>query len=324
MVRIAVDLMGGDASPQEIFEAALAIAKEIFADSSLILLAQHSILPHLRSAYGPFPDAISFLTTEEVVEMDESPLLAVRRKKGSTMMAGIRLLQEKKADAFLSCGNTGALVAFATLYLNPLPSIDRPALLVMVPHAKGRVVVLDVGANIAPKPGHLLSYAVMGSLYRQCLLGESNPTIGLLNIGTEEQKGTQELKETYHLLQQEFNGQFLGNVEGREVYQGKIDVLVTDGFTGNVFLKTSEGISRFLVEYLQKNFAVDEIVSHLHQRFDYSKHPGAFLCGVEGVIVKCHGYSETQALINGLRGAHELVKKNLVGQLKTLLSKKAL
>ena len=252
--------------------------------------------------------------------MEEPPLFAVRRKKDSSMAAGMRLLREKKIDAFVSSGNTGALVAFSKLHLPMLPQIERPALLVMMPTAKGKVAVLDVGANISPKPHHLVSYALLGALYRQCMLGEKNPTVGLLNIGVEEQKGTQELKETYKTLQNKFGSHFLGNIEGMEVFQGKIDVLVTDGFTGNVFLKTSEGISSFLAEYLKNHFGLPETVSHLRQQFNYSEHPGAFLCGVDGIVVKCHGFSDKYALMNGIRGAFTLAKKQIISCLKAKLS----
>ena len=202
-----------------------------------------------------------------------------------------------------------------------LPHIERPALLVMMPTEKGKVIVLDVGANISPKPHHLVSYALLGSFFRTCIFQEKAPKIGLLNIGVEEQKGTKELKETYQLLQEKFQERFLGNIEGREVFQGKIDVLVTDGFTGNVFLKTSEGISSFLAEYLQKHFGVPEIVSHLYQQFDYSEHPGALLCGVDGIVIKCHGFSDRTALMNGIRGAFTLVNSNILPQLKAHLQR---
>jgi glycerol-3-phosphate acyltransferase PlsX len=311
--------MGGEASSLEIFEAILAIHHEIDSGDSLIAISQHSVLPLLRRTYGSSVNAIEFCTTEESIEMEEAPLLAVRRKKDSSMAAGIRLLKEKQIDAFVSSGNTGALVAFAKLHLPMLPNIERPALLVTMPTEKGKVVVLDVGANIKPKPNHLVSYALLGSFYRQCMFQEDNPSIGLLNIGVEEQKGTQEVKEAYQLLQKQFQGSFLGNIEGREVFQGKIDVLVTDGFTGNVFLKTAEGISSFLAEYLGKHFPIPETVSHLHQRFNYAEHPGALLCGVDGIIVKCHGFSNKQALKNGIRGAFTLAKKEILSRLKEKL-----
>jgi phosphate acyltransferase len=318
-LRVAVDLMGGNSPPIEIFKAVLELSKEIHREDILIVLAQHAVLPALRSSFHNLPSSIEFITTEEAIEMEDAPLFAVRRKKDSSMAAGMRLLKEKKVDAFVSSGNTGALVASAKLYLPMLPSIERPALLVTMPTEKGKVAVLDVGANIAPKAHHLASYALLGTLFRHCMFGEQNPTVGLLNIGVEEQKGTEELKEAYRLLKQTFKDRFLGNIEGREVFQGKIDVLVTDGFTGNVFLKTSEGISTFLAEYLQHHFTIPETIAHLHQRFDYSEHPGALLCGVDGLIIKCHGFSDKRALMNGIRGAFTLANANLLSQLKHLL-----
>ncbi len=311
--------MGGDSPPQAIFEAVLAISKEINPPDALVVIAQHSILPELRRTYAPFSPSITFITTEEAIEMEDAPLLAIRRKKDSSLAAGMRLLNEKKIDAFVTTGNTGALVALAMHHLNKLPHIERPALLIQMPTEKGSVTVLDVGANIAPKPHHLLSYALLGSLYRQLIFHYPSPMIGLLNVGVEEQKGTKEIKEAYRLLQEKFPRQFVGNVEGREVFQGKIDVLVTDGFTGNVFLKTSEGISSFLAEYLKKHFEVPHIVSHLYNQFNYSKHPGAFLCGVDGVIVKCHGFSDRTSLINGIKGAFSLVNAHIIPKLTSQL-----
>jgi glycerol-3-phosphate acyltransferase PlsX len=319
VVRVAVDLMGGDSPPQMIFEAVLAFSREIAPGDLLFAIAQHQIIPELRKIHNAIPPSIVFITTEDAVEMEESPLLVVRRKKNSSLGAGMRLLKEKKVDAFVSTGNTGALIAFALLHLPRLPQIERPALLVMMPTAKGKVAVLDVGATIAPKSRHLVDFALLGSLYRQSLFQEKSPTVGLLNIGVEEQKGTKEIKEAYHLLQEKFQERFLGNVEGRDVFQGKIDVLVTDGFTGNVFLKTSEGISTFLVEYLQHHFKVPEIVSHLYHQFNYSEHPGAFLCGVDGIVVKCHGFSDQRALMNGIRGAFTLARTDILSQFKNSL-----
>lgn len=311
--------MGSSSSPQIIFEAVLAISQEVGPSDTLVCLAQHAILPQLREKYKGWLPSIEFITTEEAIEMEEPPLLAVRRKKNSSMAAGMRLLKESTIDAFVTAGNTGALVASAMHHLPMLPHIERPALLVTMPTEKGKVVVLDVGANINPRPQQLVSYAHLGSLYRHCIYGENSPTIGLLNIGVEEQKGTKELKETYQMLQEIFQTRFLGNIEGREVFQGRIDVLVTDGFTGNVFLKTSEGISSFLAEYLQKNFDVPEIVTHLYQQFNYSEHPGALLCGVDGLVIKCHGFSDNAALKNGIRGAFALVRDNLLSKLKEKL-----
>lgn len=316
-VRVAVDLMGSDSPPQGLFEAVQLVNQELGPDDTLIVIAQHAVLPGLRALLRAGDQPIEFITTEESIEMEETPLFAVRRKKNSSMAAGMRLLKDHAIDAFVSTGNTGALVASAMLHLSMLPPIERPALLVMMPAENGKVAVLDVGAHISARPEHLVHYARLGSLYRECLYGELKPTIGLLNIGVEEQKGTKELQETYHLLQEAFSERFLGNIEGREVFQGKVDVLVTDGFTGNVFLKTSEGISTFLAQYLQSHFDVPEIVSHLYQQFNYSEHPGAFLCGVDGIVIKCHGFSDKKALINGIRGAFTLARSNILSHFKS-------
>ncbi len=309
--------MGGDQSPLEIFEA----VKDVCAttDYRLVVFATH---PLCSSLSEKLPLHAELFGVEDAIEMDEPPLLAVRRKKNSSMAAGMRLLNEGKLDAFISTGSTGALVATSSLHLKKLPGIERPALLVAMPTAVGEVVVLDVGAGVLPKPYQLVTYAKLGSFYRQIMHGLKGPKIGLLNIGAEEQKGTKELKEAYRLLKESFGQYFLGNTEGREVFQGKVDVLVTDGFTGNVFLKTSEGISRFLVDYLSQEFGVPEIISHLHQRFNYTEHPGAFLCGVEGLVIKCHGYSDRAALVNGIRGAAILVEHAIVSKIKDLLLKR--
>ncbi len=318
-VRVAVDLMGSDSPPQDIFEAVQVVNQELGPGDKLIVIAQHAVLPHLRALVHPRDPTIEFITTEESIEMEEPPLFAVRRKKNSSMSAGMRLLKEHAIDAFVSTGNTGALVASAMLHLPMLPQIERPALLVMMPAENGKVAVLDVGANIVARPEHLVNYALLGSLYRECVYGDLKPTIGLLNIGVEEQKGTKELQDTYHLLQEAFAEKFLGNIEGREVFHGKVDVLVTDGFTGNVFLKTSEGISTFLAQYLQTHFDVPDIVSHLYHQFNYSEHPGAFLCGVDGIVIKCHGFSDQNALMNGIRGAFTLARSSLLSYLKSKL-----
>ncbi len=306
--------MGGDRPPEALFEAVLQCAKTT-TDRFVVL----AIDPYCSQLSKTAPSNIEFIHAQEAIGMDESPLLAVRRKRQSTLAAGMRLLKLGELDAFLSTGNTGALVATALLHLKMLPGIERPALLVSMPTAKGEVVVLDVGANISPKPHHFVSYGQLGSLFRQCYHDFAAPKIGLLNIGSEQQKGSKELKESFQLLQNTFKDRFLGNIEGREVFQGKVDVLVTDGFTGNIFLKASEGMSHFLVDYLADRFQAPEIVSHLNRKFSYAEHPGALLCGVEGIVVKCHGFSDRTALINGINGAIDLARHQVIQRMKAEL-----
>lgn len=317
--------MGSDQSSHAVFEAVLRVSREIDPSILLVAIAKHSCYSDLKRQHADFgatASPIEFITTEESIEMDEAPLLAVRRKKRSTMAVGLRLLKEGNLDAFVSTGNTGALVTTAMLHLPLFPGIERAAFLVMLPNGERGLAVLDVGAHISAKPEHLVDYAFLGRLYRKCVHGIKDPTVGLLNIGVEEQKGTKELKETYLLLQKRFPEQFLGNIEGKEVFQGKIDVLVTDGFTGNVFLKTSEGVLHFLMEYLSTSFAtkshaeIQRAIAHLYQQFNYSEQPGAFLCGVEGIVIKCHGHSNTKALMNGILGAIELAKGQVIQKMK--------
>ena len=317
-MRIGVDLMGSDRKPEEIFSAVLEVSKQIDEKHTLVVFGTKEALSALA-----IPAAIETEVATEVVEMGDAPLLAFRRKKNSSMSLGITHIKEKKIDAFVSTGNTGALMATALFSLKRLPNVARPALMVIMPNGQRDVVVLDVGANLAPKPEHIVSFAKMGTAYRQVAHGIENPTCGLLNVGAEEQKGPKELKETYCLMQETFKEAFKGNVEGREVFHGKVDVLVTDGFTGNVFLKTCEGISSFLFDYLHEKFAdaesINKIASHLYENFNYSKHPGALLCGVDGVVVKCHGHSNKQALVNGILGALSTAENGVLEKLKARL-----
>lgn len=328
-MRLGIDLMGGDRSPLYIFDAVLQARTELPSSAVLVVFVHYSICSELQQLFAESTlknaraASIEFVSTEDVIDPEDPPLLAVRRKKNSSMVVGIRLLKEKKVDAFLSTGNTGALMASAMFHLSMLPGIERPALLVILPSGKHGVAVLDVGANIAPRPEHLIGYAKLGMIYRQCAHRIRTPTVGLLNIGTEQLKGTESIKEAYAALSAYFKdnrASFKGNVEARDVFGGAVDVLVTDGFTGNVFLKTCEGVSAFLIEYLASEKSTSETGTRLKQQFNVSKHPGALLCGVDGIVIKCHGNSDTPALISGIRGAAALVKSRMIEKMKERLN----
>jgi glycerol-3-phosphate acyltransferase PlsX len=237
------------------------------------------------------------------------------------------MLKSHKIDAFISAGNTGALMAGAKILLPMLEGIERPALLTLLPTKNKPVAVLDVGANVACKPHHLVQFAKMGLAYQKSR-GIVCPTVGLLNIGSEKEKGTENVKEAYEALL-ELNGKetiFLGNIEGREVFEGKVDVLATDGFTGNIFLKTAEGIAAFILDRLNDavlSSAAPELkvaVNHLEQLLHYAEYPGAILCGVDGIVVKCHGHSNEHAFINGIKGAIRLVEHKFLEKIKKQLS----
>jgi len=326
---VGIDLLGGDNHhPDYILETLNEIYSRVNDPLRLLVFATPDIVPHVerfeqlqgdRLAEG----ALLYHEVEEVIHMDDDPLLAARRKKGSSMSVGMRLLKEKKIDALISTGNTGALIANARMHLPLLEGIQKSALITLLPTKKSPIAVLDIGANIECTPENLVQFAQMGLAYQKSR-GISHPRIGLLNIGTEEKKGRGELRETYKLLQKfntsSENPVFIGNVEGKEIFSGNVDVLVTDGFTGNVFLKTSEGISSFILETLHENQAILPFSKHLLNRLEkelYSaEYPGAILCGVSGIIMKCHGDANPEALSNGVQGALRLVNGNFISKME--------
>lgn len=332
-MRIGIDLMGSDNSPSVLYEAVLKAASELDLSTTFVVLATQEVTDELSTISHPAITSTScarivFHSVSEFIAMDDEPLTAIRRKKGSSIVSGIHLLKKHQIDAFVSAGNTGALVTSAALYLPMLDGIHRPALLAVVPTQAHPVAVLDVGGNVYCKAHHLVEFAKMGSAYQQCCLGIAAPKIGLLNIGVESNKGTFELRQAYQLLKeythQHSNSrmQFLGNIEGREVFQGNVDVLVTDGFTGNVFLKTSEGVSSFIFERLSslnRHASTSKTIAHIQSYFNYSEYPGAVLCGVEGIVIKCHGSSNSKGMYNGIKGAVDLIQKQLIAYLKKAL-----
>ncbi len=267
---------------------------------------------------------LSFHPSKETIAMDENPLLALRRKKQASVCVGLRLLKEGRLDAFVSAGNTGALVSASKFILGTLPSILRPALLALMPTKKEPVAVLDVGANLQAKAAHLVQFSRLGAAYQQAR-GIAHPRIGILNIGSEASKGTSELRLAYKALSGEPG--FAGNIEGKSVFDGEVDVLVTDGFTGNVFLKTAEGIASLVLDRLQAHPSLQDTrarLSDLQRHLHYAEHPGALLCGVAGAVVKCHGYSTPQAFANGIRGAVEFAVSGFPALLSEKLSQQSL
>jgi glycerol-3-phosphate acyltransferase PlsX len=252
--------------------------------------------------------------------MDEDPRAALRKKPGSSLCVGVKLLHEGKIDAFVSAGNTGALVLAAKLFLTTLPGIRRPALLALMPTKKRPIAVLDVGANIQTKAPHLVQFALMGAAYLVSR-GIERPALGILNIGSEPIKGTSELRRAYHLLEEIAQGtpfRFAGNIEGKSVFEGAVDGLVTDGFTGNVFLKTAEGIASLILDRIDASLPkatrlqVSTQIADLHRHLHYAEYPGALLIGVRGIVVKCHGYASPQSFANGVKGAIDLVQSRFM------------
>ena len=319
--RIGIDLLGSDTDPDVLFHAVLAFAKDLDPALSLILFGTEELFLKVTP-----PERTSFVKVPEVITMDDDPLSAIRQKKNSSLSQGILMLQRKEIDAFVSAGNTGALIAMSILSLSMLPGIDRPALLTLLPTKSREMAVLDVGANTTFKTDHIFQFAQMGIAFQKTR-GKVAPTVGLLNIGSEEKKGTPEHREAYQKLQllNIESTVFVGNIEGRDVFQGNIDVLVTDGFTGNVFLKTSEGTSAFILDELQKRLpanlpsAFTDCFQKLRTKLHYAEYPGALLCGVDGIVMKCHGDSTPQSLIHSIQGAKALVQNSFLEKIKSQL-----
>ena len=255
----------------------------------------------------------------EVIQMGEPAASSVRRKRDSSIVVGINLVKEEKADAFVSAGNTGAVVCAATLGLGLLPGIERPGIAVITPTLKGFSLIIDVGANIEAKPKHLLQYAIMADAYLNYILNKPHPRIGILNIGEEESKGTELIKETHQLLEKS-NLNFIGNVEAKDLFSGKAEIILCDGFVGNVALKVTESVAEtmqvFLKKHLSNNFLGKLGILFLSRSFrrfrkdlDYSEYGGAPLLGVNGVVIIGHGRSNVNAIKNAIRVAKEEVER---------------
>lgn len=313
-LTIGIDLMGSDNAPQVLLEA---LHKASWPSSVDLLLIG---TPEFEKSASPF----RYHTAPEFISMEENPLTALRRKKNASMCVGMRLLKQGKIDALVSAGNTGSLVSSAKMILSTLPGIHRPCLLALMPTKKNPVAVLDVGANVQAKATHLVQYALIGAAYQKTR-GISNPTIGILNIGSEALKGTSELRLAYQALKKNPSIHFAGNIEGKSVFDGDVDVLVTDGFTGNIFLKTAEGIASLILDRLHAHIPPDTLkklqpqLTDLQRHLHYAEYPGAILAGVKGIVIKCHGYSTPKAFINGIHGAIALANEKFIAILKNKL-----
>ncbi|GAB4186427.1 MAG: phosphate acyltransferase PlsX [Simkaniaceae bacterium] len=305
-LQIAVDLLGGDTSPAEFIsffkDNASLFSRKVHLK---VFIAEES--EAVKTPKLPSNIEISFLKASQFIHMEDEPAKAVRHKKNSSLVQGIQMLKERKIDGLISTGNTGALLAASKIYSKTFPDISRPALLALIPTKKHPIAVLDVGANISCKPHQFLEFANLGTAFQKTL-GVEYPKTGLLNIGVEKQKGRNELRQAYLSLQQMKN--FTGNIEGREVFEGNIHVLVTDGFTGNIFLKTAEGVSSFILDQL-KNVSSSEL-GKIKKELNYNKYPGAIIAGVDGLIIKCHGYSSPHSIFLTLQKMIALIDQNFL------------
>ena len=311
--------MGGDVAPENPVAGAVRAARELPIE--VVLVGKRETIEKQLTSYPQRPANLSIVHAPEVIGMDESPVASVRKKRESSINIGVELLKRREVDAFVSAGNTGAMVSASTLLVGLLPGIERPGIAILLPGVKGDTLLIDVGANIDPKPIHLLQYALMGESYVRCVLGKSRPTVGLLNVGEEETKGTEFIKETYGML--EASGvNFVGNAEGGDIFSGEFDVIVCDGFTGNVALKTAESLAQAINQLLRRSLAMSPITRlgawlardafrQLRKEIDYAERGGAPLLGVDGVSIIAHGASSGKAIKNAIRVAYESVRHEL-------------
>ncbi len=317
MRRIAVDAMGTDAAPQPEVEGAILAARERLAE--ILLVGPEERLKRELARRGERCPGVEVVHASEAVTMKDAAAKVFRRKRDSSIRVAARLVREGKADGLISAGNTGAVMTTVKIVLGMLEGVDRPALAAVFPTSQEKAaVLLDVGANVDCKPQHLEQFAVMGEIYYRVIFGAERPRVGLLSIGEEEHKGNDLTRESLHLLKQ-LPLNFVGNVEGRDLYNGRVEVIVCDGFIGNVALKISEGlievISRLLKEALSSTLSskVGYVLSrkafqNFKKRVDYSEYGGAPLLGVRGVCIICHGGSNANAIKNAIRVAAEFAE----------------
>ncbi|MHB8156024.1 MAG: phosphate acyltransferase PlsX [Desulfocucumaceae bacterium] len=314
--KILVDAMGGDNAPGEIVAGALRASRE---GIGIILVGDRdSILKEI----GNESHYIDIIHTTETIAMGEQPAVAVRRKKDSSIVKSIQLLKEGAGSAFVSAGSTGAVMAASLLGLGRIKGIDRPAIAGVLPTEGGGTVLIDVGANVDCRPKNLIQFGIMGHLYSQKILGVKNPRVGLLNVGEEDSKGNDLTQEVFPLLR-ESGLNFIGNVEGRDIFDGKTDVVVCDGFVGNIALKVGEGLALALLHMLKEEVSRSWLsrfgamltlpaLKAVKKRVDYAEYGGAPLLGVNGVVIVCHGSSTALAVRNAIKVANNAASGGLV------------
>lgn len=328
-MKIAIDAMGGDYAPKEIVAGAVAAAKDN-QDVEILLVGDESqIKAQLTETQ---PGNLRIIHASEIVESEDEPVRAVRRKKDSSMVVAGRLVKEKEADAMLSAGNTGALMATGLLVVGRIPGIERPALAPLLPSLDGvGMLALDLGANMDATPEQLYQYAVMGSIYRERVQGMKAPRIGLLNIGTEDMKGNEATKAAYELLKQS-KLNFVGNVESKNMLERPCDVLVCDGFSGNIMLKSYEGAASLIFKELKKSFTQSLLtklaaaimlpkLKGLKKTLDPNEFGGALLLGINGCVMKIHGSSDSRAVQAAVKQAKTAIKGSLIESITAEINK---
>ncbi len=319
--RIAVDGMGGDYAPGVVVDGAVQAANDF--DLEVVLVGQEQALKRELARHKVIGGRLSLHHASQVVEMGESPVQAIKKKKDSSISVCVELLKQKSVDAVVTAGNTGAAVAAAFLNLGLLPGIKRPGIIIGLPTLRGISLAVDVGANVDPTPEHLLQYAIMADIYSRMIYKKRHPSIGLLNIGEEESKGTELMKDTYKLLR-ESSLNFIGNIEGRDFFTGKCDCIICDGFVGNVALKLTEGIIENLTGLIKRELSKSYLsqigallckpaMMNVRKETNYEEAGGAQLLGVNGIMIISHGASSSLAIRNAIKKAAQVIEMDVNG-----------
>jgi len=308
-MRIAIDAMGGDNAPDAIVNGAIEAADILDENDEVILVGPRDVLEPRLSALKPTKAAVKVVDAPEVIGMDEPPVESLRKKPKSSIGVLSKLAKRGQADSVISAGNTGACVAAFQMRMRNLPGVIRPGIAVVFPTFEGPVTICDVGANIACKPIHLYQYGVMGGVYSKHLLGIENPRVGIMSIGQEDAKGNEVVKKTRVLMKSDAKMNFVGNIEGRDIFKGVCDVAVCDGFVGNVILKLTEGLVDGLFKAIRYEMMEEKaslamefkpVIASIYRKYDYNEYGGAPLLGVNGNALICHGASESRTIRNAI------------------------
>jgi glycerol-3-phosphate acyltransferase PlsX len=328
-VRIALDAMGGDKAPGVIIDGAIEATREAGDDLRILLVGRREEVEPVLAQRGVVSDRLDLIDARDVVAMDEQPSVTLRKKRDSSIAIGLRMQHNGEADGFVSAGNTGAVVANALFTLGRIRGVKRPAIATVVPNGTGGCILLDVGANIECTAEHLYQYGVMGACYAERVLGKANPAVGLLNVGEESSKGTEVVQAAYHMLEAG-DMRFIGNVEGRDLFAGNVDVAVCDGFVGNIVLKFTEsvvdmvsvGMKQAMTSTLRGRLGgllLRPAFRGLRRRFDYAEYGGAPLLGLGGVVMIAHGSSSVRAIKNAILATGRYIRYDVGSAIKERL-----
>ena len=328
-MRIAIDVMGGDNAPDEIIAGALESIELLGENDELILVGPRDRiepqLPSLKSREG----TITIVEAPEVIGMDDAPIESLRKKRKSSIAVMAKMAKRDQVDAVISAGNTGACVAAFQMRMRNLPGVNRPGIAVVFPTFEGPVTICDVGANIACKPVNLYQYGVMASMYSKHLLGIKNPRVGLMSIGAEDAKGNEVVKKTRELMKSDSRMNFVGNIEGRDIFRDVCDVAICEGFVGNVILKLTEGVvdglfkaikHELIAEKLRLAMKFKPVMARIYKKYDYNEYGGALLLGVNGTVIICHGSSHSRTIKNAVLASKKYYREKVNEKIVEYLS----